>query len=152
MSSQSRSSTPGKAMRVSDVVARHKDRQVPSIRQDTPIDDLAQAIEWYRHSRQLYVVDEENRLLGNITLGRLVMYVFASSHGSSMNRRHVIGLITCKTAGDLMTGGTLFAGMDDEVEEVIERMVAGNVDEIPITDEEGRIVADLTMIDLLMAG
>jgi len=152
MSSQNRSSTPGKAMRVSDVVARHKDRQVPSIRQDTPIDDLAQAIEWYRHSRQLYVVDEENRLLGNITLGRLVMYVFASSHGSSMNRRHVIGLITGKTAGDLMTGGTLFAGMDDEVEEVIERMVAGNVDEIPITDEEGRIVADLTMIDLLMAG
>ena len=42
--------------------------------------------------------------------------------------------------------------MDDEVEDVLERMVAGNVDEVPITDDEGRVVADLTMIDLLMAG
>jgi CBS domain-containing protein len=42
--------------------------------------------------------------------------------------------------------------MDDEVEEVLERMVAGNVDEVPVTDSEGRIVADLTMVDLLMAG
>ncbi len=152
MSSKGRRTNRSEPMRVRDVVARHKERQVPSINKDTPIDELAQAIEWHRHSRQLYVVDEENHLLGNITLGRLVMYVFASSHGSSINPRHVMGLITCTCAGDLMTEGTLFVGMDDEVEEVLERMVAGNVDEVPVTDSEGRIVADLTMIDLLMAG
>jgi CBS-domain-containing membrane protein len=139
-------------MRVRDIVARHKERQVPTIRNDTPIEELPQAIEWHRHSRQLYVVDEENHLLGNITLSRLVMYVFASSHGSSMNRRHVMGLITCTCAGDLMTEGTLSARMDDEVEELLERMVDGNLDEVPIADEDGRVVADLTMIDLLMAG
>jgi CBS domain-containing protein len=50
-----------------------------------------------------------------------------------------------------MTVGTLSAQMDDEVEKVLERMVAGNVDEVPVTDDEGRVVADLTMIDLLMA-
>jgi len=137
---------------VRDVVARHKDRQMPVVRQDTPIDDLAQAIAWHRHSRQLYVVDEYNQLLGNITLGRLVLYVFASSHGSSLNPRHVMGLITCTCAGDLMTEGTLSAGMDEGVEELLERMVAGNVEEVPVTDNEGRVVADLTMIDLLMTG
>jgi CBS domain-containing protein len=152
MSSRGRKTNRTDPERVRDVVARHKGRQVPLIKPDTPIDELAQAIEWHRHSRQLYVVDDENNLLGNITLGRLVMYVFASSHGSSMNRRHVMGLITCTCAGDLMTEGTLSAGMDEELEEVLERMVDGNVDEIPVTDEEGRVVADLTMIDLLMAG
>ncbi|MDF1526879.1 MAG: CBS domain-containing protein [bacterium] len=152
MNSRNRGTTPSEAMRVRDVVARHKDRQVPLVRQDAPIAELAQAIAWHRHSRQLYVVDEQDHLLGNITLGRLVMYVFASSHGSSMNPRHVIGLITCKTAGDLMTEGTLSTGMEDEVEEVLERMVAGNLDEIPVINNEGRVVADLTMVDLLMAG
>ena len=147
-----RRSIGSEPMRVRDVVARHKERQVPSIRKDTPIDELPQAIEWHRHSRQLYVVDEENHLLGNITLGRLVMYVFASSHGSSMNPRHVMGFITCTCAGDLMTEGTLSAGMDDGVEEVLERMVDGHVDEVPVTDSEGRVVADLTMVDLLMVG
>jgi CBS domain-containing protein len=152
MSSKDRRNSRSEAVRVRDVVARHKNRQVPLIKQDTPIDDLSQAIEWHRHSRQLYVVNEENHLLGNITLGRLVMYVFASSHGSSMNRRHVMGLITCTCAGDLMTEGTLSAGMDEKVEEVLERMVDAKVDEVPVTDAEGRIVADLTMVDLLMAG
>jgi len=152
MSSKGRRSIGSEPIRVRDVVARHKDRLVPLVNKDTPIDDLPQAIEWHRHSRQLYVVDEKDHLMGNITLGRLVMYVFAGSHGSSMNPRHVMGLITCVHAGDLMTEGTLSARMDDEVEEVLERMVAGNVDEVPVIDEEGRIVADLTMIDLLMAG
>jgi CBS-domain-containing membrane protein len=152
MSSKDLRNSRNEAVRVRDVVARHKNRQVPLIQHDTPIDDLPQAIEWHRHSRQLYVVDEENHLMGNITLGRLVMYVFASSHGSSMNPRHVMGLITCTCAGDLMTEGTLSAGMDERVEEVLERMVDAKVDEVPIVDTKGRIVADLTMVDLLMAG
>jgi CBS-domain-containing membrane protein len=152
MSSKDLRNSRNEAVRVRDVVARHKNRQVPLIQHDTPIDDLPQAIEWHRHSRQLYVVDEENHLMGNITLGRLVMYVFASSHGSSMNPRHVMGLITCTCAGDLMTEGTLSAGMDERVEEVLERMVDAKVDEVPIIDTKGRIVADLTMVDLLMAG
>ena len=152
MSAKDTTNRHGKSLLVHDVVARHKGRQVPSINKDTPIDELAQAIEWHRHSRQLYVVDERNHLLGNITLGRLVMYVFASSHGSSMNPRHVMGLITCTCAGDLMTVGTLSTQMDDRTEDVLERMVDGNVDEMPVIDEDGKVVADLTMVDLLMAG
>jgi CBS domain-containing protein len=124
---------------------------VPLVRQDTPIEKLPVAIQFHRHSRQLYVVDGQNHLLGNITLGRLVMYIFASSHGANMNPRHVMGLITCTTAEDLMTGGTLSARLDEKVEDLLERMVDENVDEVPITDAQGRVVADLTMIDLLLA-
>jgi len=50
-----------------------------------------------------------------------------------------------------MTEGTLSAEMDERVEELLERMVDTNVDEVPVTDDEGRVVADVTMIDLLMA-
>ena len=152
MSSKERRANLEESILVQDIVAKHKGRQVPLIRQGTPIDELPKAIEWHRHSRQLYVVDEQDQLLGNITLGRLVMYVFASSHGSSMNPRHVMELITCKIAEDLMTEGTLSARLGDNVEDVLEQMVAGNVDEVPVIDDEGRVVADLTMIDLLMAG
>ncbi len=152
MSSSDHGSSQDKSVLVLNVVARHKNRHVALISQETPIPELAKAIEWHRHSRQLYVVDGQEHLLGNITLGRLVMYVFASSHGSNMNPRHVLELITCKTAGDLMTEGTVSARMEDEVGEVLERMVAGNVDEVPVVDDEGRVVADLTMIDLLMVG
>ena len=141
-----------KLLLVRDVVARHKGRQVPLVRQDTPIERLPVAIQFHRHSRQLYVVDGQNHLLGNITLGRLVMYMFARSHGSSMNPRHVMGLITHETAGDIMSDGTLSARMDDDLEDLLERMVDANVDEVPVVDDDGKIVNDLTMIDMLMAG
>ena len=151
MSKNNRENTPHNLILVRDVVSRHKGRQVPLVRLDTPIDKLPMAIQFHRHSRQLYVVDGQNHLLGNITLGRLVMYVFASSHGANMNPRHVMRLITGTTAEDLMTEGTLSARQDEKVEELLERMVDGNVDEVPVTDAEGKVVADLTMIDLLMA-
>ena len=152
MSSKKKHGTgPRKTVLVRNVVAQHKGRHVPLIRQGTPIDELGGAIQWHRHSRQLYVVDEQDRLLGNITLERLVMYVFASSHGSSMNPRHVMGLITCKYAEDLMTEGTLTAQMDDRIEEVLDRMVDSHVDEVPVIDENRQVLGDLTMIDLLMA-
>ena len=151
MSTENTVDGQGANLLVRDVVARHRARQVPTIRQDTAIDRLPVAIQFHRHSRQLYVVDGRNHLLGNISLARLVMYLFARSHGSSMNPRHVMGLITCESAGDLMTRGTLTVGMEDRAEDVVERMIEGNVDEVPVVDEEGKIVADLTMVDLLMA-
>lgn len=151
MSVKETTNRQGKPLLVHDVIARHEGRQVPLVRQDTTIDRLPVAIQFHRHSRQLYVVDGQNNLLGNITLGRLVMYLFAGSHGSNMNPRHVMGLITCTHAGDLMTEGTLSVKLNDRVEEALDRMVDANVDEVPVIDEDGKVVADLTMIDLLMA-
>ena len=151
MSTKDTANRQPEPMLVKDVVARHKGRQVPLVRQDTPIARLPVAIQFHRHSRQLYVVDGQNHLRGTITLGRLVMYVFASSHGSNMNPRHVMELITGTYAEDLMVKGALTAEMDDKVEEVLERMVDSNVDEVPVVDAKGKVIADLTMIDLLMA-
>ncbi|MDF1536342.1 MAG: CBS domain-containing protein [bacterium] len=136
---------------VRDVAAKHSRREVPVARASTPIVKMAEAIEWYRHSRQLYVVDETGRLLGNITLARLVMYTFAHSQGANMAPRHVLDLITCETAADLMETGTLAAGMDDNLDDLLDRMVDRNLEEVPVLDDEGKVISDLTMIDLLRA-
>ena len=103
---------------VRDVVAKHKRRDVPVTQGSTPITQLAEAIEWFRHTRQLYVLDDKGRLLGNITLARLVMYTFAHSHETSMSPRHIMDLLTCETAAELMTESTLTATMDDDLDEL----------------------------------
>ncbi len=137
---------------VRDVVEKHKKREIPLTHESTLIGQLPEAIEWFRHTRQLYVVDDNGRLLGNITLARLVMYTFASSHGTSMSSRQIMDLITCECAGDLMTVGTLSARMDDDLDDLLELMVDRNVEEVPVVDDDGKVVSDLTMIDLLRAG
>ena len=60
-------------------------------------------------------------------------------------------MITTETARDLMIREKVHASMDDEVEEVVKRMLAKGTEEIPILDESGRVVGDLTMIDLMKA-
>ena len=80
------------------------------------------------------------------------MYTFAHSHETSMSPRHIMDLLTCETAVELMTESTLTATMDDDLDDLLERMVDRNVEEGPVLDDDGKVVSDLTMIDLLRAG
>ena len=152
MSTRSRRSSGSEPLGVRDVVAMHQDRQVPMIKQDTPIGDLSEAMKWHRHSRQLYVVDDDNRLLGIINLECLVKHFFIHHHGADINPRHLLGVITTETAEDLMLQNPMSVGMDDNVEDVLGRMVAANVEEVPVVDDSEKVIADLTMVDLLLVG
>jgi CBS domain-containing protein len=136
---------------VRDVVEVHSTRQLPVINRLTHINKLAESIQWFRHSRQLYVVDDENRLLGIINLECLVRHFFTHHHGANTNPRHLLSIITTETAEDLMLQNPLSVRLDDRVEDVLKRMVTAHVEEVPVTDDEGHVIADLTMIDLLMA-
>jgi CBS domain-containing protein len=54
-----------------------------------------------------------------------------------------------ETAGDFMQREPVFAILSDKVEDILQRMIDHNVKEIPILDDEKRVVADLTIVDLL---
>lgn len=136
---------------VRDVVEIHSNRQLPIVKKDTHIDNLAENIKWFRHSRQLYVVDDNNRLLGIINLQCLVRHFFTHHHESNINPRHLLSVITTESAEDIMLPSPLSVDLDDRVEDVLKKMVAAEVEEVPVVDSSGKVIADLTMIDLLMA-
>jgi len=65
------------------------------------------------------------------------------------NLRSLMSMITTETAKDIMQKNPIFAREDEDVEVVIKKMIGKNVKEIAVLDEEKRVVADVTMIDLL---
>jgi CBS domain-containing protein len=134
---------------VRDVVQKHGGRHLPVINRDVHVDEIVEMIEWFRHSRQLYVVDDDDRLLGNITIASLVKHLFIHHHGTSINPRHLLAAMTTETAEDLMLEKPLAAGINEDVDDILEKMVARNVEEVPVLDEGGRVVGDVTMIDLM---
>ncbi|UCF30249.1 MAG: CBS domain-containing protein [bacterium] len=136
---------------VRDVVRKHAQRNLPVVKRDMPIDDLVKAMEWFRHSRILYVVDGENRLIGTITLRALVGHVFHQSHRGGFRPRDLLRVLTTEAAEDLMADFACHAGMDERITDVLERMVDKGVEEIPVLDEDMKVIGDLTMIDLLRA-
>jgi CBS domain-containing protein len=149
MKPESRQKPDTQRLVVKDVVRGHRGRHLPIIKRDLPVSELTEKIEWFRHSRQLYVVDENEYLLGNITIASLVRHLFIHHHGSSINPRHLLSAMTAETAEDLMYDRPLSVGMDERVDDVLEKMVAKNIEEVPVLDKAGKVIADVTMIDLM---
>jgi CBS domain-containing protein len=134
---------------VEQVLSDTGPRELPVIEPDATVEEAISAMVGFPHSRILYVVDEGQHLLGTISLGSLVRHVFSSSHEPKVHARHLIGMITTEFAEELMHRHPVYATAGEEVEVVLKRMVGNNVKEIGVVDEEMRLVADLTMIDLL---
>lgn len=136
-------------VKIGEVIVAQKGRELPLVRQESSIEEVIDAMARYQHTRLLYVVDEEGKLLGTIALGSLVRHAFGRSHEPQIHPRFVMSMITTETAKDIMQKKPIFAGEDEDVEVVLKRMIGKNVKEIAVLDEEKRVVGDVTMIDLL---
>lgn len=135
--------------RVTEVVAFLKERKLPLIQDKANIEEVIDTMIRFQHSRLLYVVDDDKKLTGTISLGMLVRHVFSTSHEPQIHPRFLINMITAETAKDIMQKNLVVTTEEEKVEVVLKRMIRTNAKEIPVLDKEKRVVADLTMVDLL---
>ncbi len=135
--------------KISEVVALLKERELPLIHEKATIEEAVSAMSHFEHSRLLYVVNDEEKLVGTISLGLLVRHVFAPTREPKIHPRLLIGMITDETAKDIMQKNLVVTTEEEEILIVLKRMIRANVKEIPVLDNEKRVVADLTILDLL---
>jgi len=140
--------TKGKK-KIEEVAAKLEDRELPVIHENAGVKEIVEAMIRFGHSRILYVVDDGGRLLGTISLGALVRHVFSRSHEPRIHARRLMTAITSENARHMMQKNPVFAGKEEEIKVVLERMIESNVKEIAIIDDEGKIVGDITMLDVL---
>jgi CBS domain-containing protein len=135
--------------KVADFLKESKPRNVPKVKEQDGVSELIDAFVQFDHSRILYVVDDQERLKGIISLGNLVRHFFFHYHDTHIDSRHLISMAVSETAKDFMHENVLVARLTDEVEDVLKQMIKNNVKEIAILDSENKVIADLTIIDLL---
>jgi CBS domain-containing protein len=135
--------------RVNEMVAFLKERKLPLIQEKANIEEVIDTMIRFQHSRLLYVVDDDKKLTGTISLGLLARHVFSASHEPQIHPRFLINMITAETAKDIMQKNLVVTTEEEKVEVVLRRMIRTNAKEIPVLDKEKRVVADLTMVDLL---
>lgn len=134
---------------VADLVARLELRSLPVISQEATADEVIRAFADSIHARLLYVLDPEGRLAGVISLGRLVRHVLSSYHEPEIHPRHILNGLSSDTAQHLMQKETISAALPEELDAVLQRMINHNAKEIAVLDTEQKVVADLTMVDIL---
>jgi CBS domain-containing protein len=135
--------------RVTDLVAPLKERGLPLIHEKANIQEVLEAMIRFEHSRVLYVVDDDGTLTGIISLELLARHVFSPSHEPQIHPRFLISIITAETAKDIMLKNPVVSTEEEKVGIVLKRMIRTNVKEIPVLDSEKRVIADLTIVDLL---
>lgn len=126
-----------------------KGRKSPIVQEHSTIQDVIHAMIRFGHSRMVYVQNERGELIGTINLGVLAKHVFSPSHAPQIHARGLLSMITTETAKDMMQKKPVFAIPQEDVGTVLKRMVESNVKEIPILDEHRKILADVTLLDLL---
>ena len=135
--------------KIADLVERLKQRKIPVVSKRATVSEIIDAFAASDHSRILYVVDDEGSFRGVLSLGNMIRHVFFHYHDPSIDSRSLISMVVSETAGDFMQKEPMVAMLSDDVEAVLQRMIDHNVKEIPILDDEKRVVADLTIVDLL---
>jgi len=140
---------PSQLGTVAEVLENLPPRAVPLITEDAGIEEVVDAFSTAPHSRLIYVVDGEQRLLGIIALGDLARHLFFHYQGNYIDARSLVSIAACENARDLMQREPIAVRPEQKVEEAIELMMGHNIKELPVVDAGSRVIADLTLIDLL---
>lgn len=134
---------------IRDVLARIKERTLPTVIETARLDELIDAFERSRHSRVLYVVDDNNRFLGVIDVKDISQHVLFHYHEPRFDSRELIRIVTSEYAKDFIKKERCAALLDEDYESVLERMLKYRADEIPVLSEEGKILGDITIVDMI---
>jgi len=124
-------------------------RPWPSVQGDASIEGAVEALSQSVYSHIVYVTDETQVLQGVITEETLVKYLFIHYHDDMLDTRALISRALSEQASDLMRNERLKASASDNLDFILEEMIACKVDEVPVLDEGGRILGDITMKDII---
>ncbi len=134
---------------VQDLLTYIGDRPWPSVQETTSIEDAVDALSASTYSHIVYVIDESKILRGVITKESLVKHLFIHYHDEMLDTRALISQALSEQASDLMKNERLKASLNDDLDYILEEMIACKVDEVPVIDGEDRLLGDITMKDII---
>jgi CBS domain-containing protein len=115
------------------------------VRADTSIEDIIEIVSKNPAARSVYVVDDEDNLVGIIS-AREILNILGAKYlkKRSVNVAHSI---LANTAADIMRNAESVAP-DDELEEALRISVIHGIEDIPVV-EGGKVIGNLDCFELI---
>lgn len=121
------------------------------VRTDATLRDVVGKLVEDRATREVYVVDEENRFQGVITVRRLARFVFSALVPDRSSATDLLELVSAENAEDLAIRKSACVHEDDPFEHVIDLMLRHEINEMPVVDDERVIVGNVNLLEILGA-
>ena len=135
-------------MKISEVLDKIGDIPYLAIPGDCTLNEATERITGMRQLRSIYVVDKQGRIQGTLSVGMLIREVIAARHKPEFSVRSLLTRITSEDAADIMDKHVIYAQRDDDLEKILKQMIYYNIKEIPVVDEDQRIIANVGILDL----
>jgi CBS-domain-containing membrane protein len=124
-------------------------RDFPCVSENSDISEVIRVAVHFPHTQLVYVIDDQKILLGVITIGSLMRHLYPHHYKEKIHPRDILRNIVVDNASHLMGSGNVNAMPEETVDIVLKRMASTGAKEIAVVDSDGRILADITAVDLL---
>jgi CBS domain-containing protein len=121
---------------------------------ESTINDVIEGMLGNPVSRKVYVVDEQEKLLGMVntdTVLRLIGYRTGVRELGAMSFYRFLRDMFKEKVGTIMCP-TRSVTKDDDLKKALEIMIKDHVNDLPVVDLEGRIIGELVSLELFLKG
>jgi CBS domain-containing protein len=135
-------------MRIREILHKIESRPYFSVTADVNLEEVAEQVVRQKQIRGIYILDKRERLEGYLSLGVLIRNVLIYRNQPRFHIRSLLTQLTSEKVGDIMETRVVFAEKGDTVERILDIMGDRNIKEIPIVDDDRRIIAIANILDL----
>ncbi len=126
------------------------------VNEGATIMDVVKTMVEHKEERAVFVVDDDGRLRGVISAGRLARHIVheeVSPHTGFLPSANILHYLTAEHARDIMECNVLSCRMDELLSTATGRMFGKTIYKmLPVVDEEGQILGLLNVLDILDYG
>ena len=136
-------------MRVSDWITLNPARPVVAHPEQT-MQAVAESILSHARHRDLYIVSPGGRLLG-VVRHRRVAQILLAEHLPGQTRHQIMERVSSGSLRELMERDCVSAKADEELDNVLNRMLEYEVDDMLVIDDDGAVVGNINLTEELRA-
>jgi CBS-domain-containing membrane protein len=112
------------------------------------LDEILTALLNTNDTREIFVIDEQKRVIGHITYQKVAQLVLAE-HTASHTRSQIMERVTCGYAIDLMDAHFDYASPDEELGDILQRHLDHVFEEMPVLNEHKQLLGVVCLRDIL---
>jgi CBS domain-containing protein len=134
-------------MKVSEWLKSH-DSAIVTVSSGSPIDEVIARLLNQPCLRDVYVTADDGRLLGHISHKRLAEHLLAE-HRPTHTRRQLMERVAGGAARDFMNSAFAVAAPGEELDDVLNRQLEMDIEDMPVVGEDGRTVGAVNLTAVL---
>lgn len=116
---------------------------------DADIDTIVRAFVSAPALHHVCVVDNSGHLMGLVNRKRLFKSIFSHHIAADSRVSNLLQLHTAETSFDIMVSNIITTRESEEIDSVISRMIGRNIRELPVLDDNGRVIGFLSLLMLM---